>query len=62
MQCTLRLKATKIIKLGISKPELQSKPIKIFHICKIKNMDWKTTKISKGHHQEGDSGHLHLHF
>ena len=46
--------AAKIVESGSNKPELQTKAIEIFHICKMKNINLKTTWISREYNKEAD--------
>ena len=46
--------ASKIVESGSSKPELQEKAIKIFDICKVKNINLEITWISRENNKDAD--------
>ena len=46
--------ASKIVESGSSKPELQEKAVKIFDICKVKNLNLEITWISRENNKDAD--------
>ena len=46
--------ASKIVESSSSKPELQEKAIKIFDICKVKNLNLEITWISRENNEDAD--------